>query len=71
MVDILAYNSDACILLHGKMLGFQQSVNLLNINGPFENRQGFWDSLRSCGILNLPNLILAGDLNFTWSSDEV
>ena len=71
MVDILAYNSDACILLHGKMLGFQQSVNILNIYGLFENRQGFWDIVRSCGLLNLPNLILAGDFNFTLPPAEV
>ena len=65
------FNTMVGILLHGHLLGFQQPIHLLNIYGPFENRQLFWDSVRLCGLLKLPNLILEGDLNYTWSSDEV
>ena len=59
------------ILLHGHLLGFQQPIDLLNIYGPYDNRQVFWDPVKSVDLLDLPFLILAGDLNFTWSAEEV
>ena len=46
-------------------------MHLLNIYGPYDNRHSFLESVKNNGFLNLPNLILAGDLKFSWSIDEV
>ena len=46
-------------------------VHFPNIYGPYSNRKCFWDWLKAFGLLSLPHLILAVDLNFTWSTDEV
>ena len=51
-------------------MGMKHSVHLLNIYGPYDNRCTFWESVNNNGFLNLPNLILEGDMNFTWFIDE-
>ena len=71
LAELCAFTTVVGILLQGKLLGFAKTIHLLNIYGPYGNRQAFWESVFSCGVLTLPNLILAGDLNFTCSSDEV
>ena len=59
------------ILLIGKLKGLDITFHILNIYGWCSNRICFWDLVKSFGLLPLPHLILAGELNFTWSSNEV
>ena len=58
MADLQAYNSSATILLVGSIMGFKESVHLLNIYGPYDNRRYFWEPTSNSRLLNLPNLIL-------------
>ena len=71
VADFRAFDSVVGILLKGNFLGFKEQVHMLNIYGLYTNRRAFWELSANNGLLNLPKLILEGDLNFTWSSDEV
>lgn len=71
LADLKAFNTFAGILLFGKLKGLEQTIHLLNVYGPYDNRKVFWDTVKANGLLSLPHLIIVGDLNFTWSSDEV
>ena len=59
------------ILLEGHFKGFDGVIKLLNVYGPYKDRQSFWDNIYKLGLLNLENLILGGDLNFTLGPSEV
>ena len=61
----------AGILLACHIQGFEEEINFLNIYGPYKSKELFWDRIVAKGTLNLPNLVIAGDLNFTWSAAEV
>ena len=66
-----AYHTFAGILLQAHVRGLSFPLNILNVYGPYKNRIQFWDNTLSGGLLNLPNLVLAGDLNLTLSPSEV
>ena len=38
---------------------------LVNVYGPCSDREQFWNSLLTCSLISVPNLILGGDLNFS------
>ena len=46
-------------------------LSILNCYGPYHNRDSFWNAAASGGLLSLPNLILAGDLNLTLNASEI
>ena len=46
-------------------------LSILNCYGPYHNRDSFWNAVASGGLLSLPNLILAGDLNLTLNASEI
>jgi hypothetical protein len=46
-------------------------INLLNIYGHCQHRKDFWNKVELHGLLDLQNLIIAGDLNFTTNLSEV
>jgi len=72
MVCVLkAFSTLAGILLTGRLRGCNTNFKLLNVYGPYREREVFWDRLAGSGILNDPALILMGDLNFTLSPTEV
>ena len=48
-----------------------EPFTVINCYGPYVHRTSYWNRLVSGGLLGLPNLILARDLNFTLSSAEV
>jgi hypothetical protein len=66
--DLHPYLSCGGILLTGTCLWNNLQINLLNSYGPCQNKKLFWDRVESRGLLDLPNLIIVGDLNFTTSS---
>ena len=60
-----AFKTLAGILLNAHFRGSHTSLSILNCYGPYLNRDVFWNSSAQGGLLSLPNLILAGDLNLT------
>ena len=43
---------------------------ILNVYGPFYDRKTFWERLARSGNLDIPNMILGGDLNLTLNNNE-
>lgn len=70
MVKAKAYKCLAGILISATIRGRPHPINLLNVYAPYRNRLPFWDSLLDSGILDINSLLIAGDLNFTLSSQE-
>lgn len=59
------------LLLNGNCLCLKLHLTILNLYGPYKHRGAFWDSLRSSGILNFSNLMVASDLNFTRHEGDI
>jgi hypothetical protein len=59
------------ILVEGSIMGFDQTISIINFYGPYSQRQAFWDRVSQEGVLSSPSVILGGDLNFTLSVVEV
>jgi len=59
------------ILLSSLNKATKRIINLLNFYGPCSERKELWTTLASSGLLSLRNLVIAGDLNFTLSSEEI
>jgi len=57
--------------MSGKVIASQKHLSLLNVYGLCSDRRKFWDQMANNGLLSLDNLILAGYLNITLSSNEV
>ena len=67
----LEYQICTSILLSGHLVGFTEEVNFVNCCGPYQDREIFCNQVIGEIILELPNLFLAGDLNFTWSGSKI
>ena len=66
-----AFHTVAGILLKASVRGSSLNLSILNCYGPYLNRVSFWEATASGGLLSLPNLILAGDLNLTLNASEI
>ena len=66
-----AYQTAAGILLKALIRGSSLELSILNCYGPYHNRDIFWNFVEIGGILSLPNLVLAGDLNLTLNASEI
>jgi len=44
---------------------FGMDLRIVNIYGPFHNKEAFWNHLLNLSIINSDNIILGGDLNFS------
>ena len=66
-----AFHNCARILLQASFRGLTYPLTILNIYGPYKNREPFWENALTSGFLSTPNLILGGDLNLTLHSSEV
>ena len=49
----------------------EKDITFLNMYSPYKNRENFWVSLSYFCILDINNVILVGDLNFTMSPAEI
>ena len=50
---------------------FSKEINMINIYGPYHYKELFWGLVERDETFLLPNLILAGDLNFTLNAAEI
>ena len=66
-----AYVVSTGILLSGYIMDYPDELNLLNVYGPYCSKEQFCDKLVVEGTLGLPNLVIGGELNFTWSACEI
>ena len=57
--------------MEGKIGFIDKYVTILNMYAPYKNRDIFLVSLSYSSLLNVDNLIMAGDLNFTTSTAEI
>ena len=49
---------------------FDHELYFLNSYGPYKNKELFWKNLEASRLLGIPNLTLAGHLNFTLFSSK-
>ena len=66
-----SFHTIAGILLKASIRGSTSSISILNCYGPYLNREFFRNVVATGGLLSLPNLILAGDLNFTLNASKI
>lgn len=69
--DFRSYSTSAGILLTGCVRHIDEELMILNIYGPYRDRELLWNQIVDGSILRAPNLILGGDLNFTLSPNEL
>ena len=48
-----------------------EPLHILNVYGPYREREFFWTNSLRGGLLNLLHLVLGGDLNLTLHSSEI
>jgi hypothetical protein len=69
--ELQSFLSVGGILLTGIHTLDKSRICLLNAYGPCTGRRQFWDQVESKGLLAHDAPIIAGDINFTTSYDEV
>ena len=71
IIKCKAFHTAAGILLKASIWGSSLNISILNCYGPYLNQNSFWNVVALGGLLSLPNLILAGDLNLTLNASEI
>ena len=71
LIKCKSFHTVAGILLKALIRGSTFPLSILNCYGPYLHREAFWNSVARGGLLSLPNLILAGDLNLTLNVSEI
>ena len=71
MVRCKAFSSLVGIVLKTIFNGLLETFTVINCYGPYVQRTTYWNNLVFGGLLGMPNLLLAGNLNFTLSFAEV
>ena len=66
-----AFHTCAGLLLEASIRGSPVPLHILNVYGPYRDRVCFWDKALRGGLLNLPGLIIGGDLNLTLHTSEI
>jgi hypothetical protein len=68
---VSTYLAHVGIMLDGHVKDLDRSMNLINLYGPYSDREVFWEAIKTEGLFKEQNLILGGELNFTTSFREV
>ena len=66
-----AFQTCVGILLQASIRVLPDPLHILNVYGPYREREFFWNKALRGGLLNLPSLVLGGDLNLTLHSSEI
>jgi hypothetical protein len=65
---VLSYGG---ILMSGTSLVDKTKLSFFNVYGPCQDRKALWTFVEASGILAQKDIIIAGDLNFTSSQEEI
>lgn len=68
-VHVWGFDSGMGLYFFSEVMG--QSYTILNIYGPYHNRDPFWESLLNKSFLKGKEVILGGDLNLYFGATEV
>ena len=60
-----AFSVSAGIILTCYYMDFPEEINLINVYGSYNSKEHFWDRIVAEGTFDLPNTMIASDLNFT------
>jgi hypothetical protein len=71
LLDLVPVLSCGGIFLTGTSLATKRKVSLLNVYGPCQERKKLWEKVDRVGLLAVDDLIMAGDLNLTTSSEDI
>lgn len=70
-INAKAYSCLVGILISAHVRGLKCRINILNIYAPFRNKSDYWDRLFASEVFDIDSLLVAGDMNITFSSDEI
>ena len=70
-VKCRAFQTCAGLLVQVCIRGMSTPISILNVYGPYRDREPFWEKALRGGLLRILNLILGGDLNLTLYSSEI
>ena len=71
IVRCQAFETVVGILVKEKLCGSHSPLSILNCYGPYCNREIFWENAMIGGLLSIPNMIPASDLNLTLNAAEI
>lgn len=63
--------TSSSIFLEGFSLEWNKPIQVLNVYGPYQDRQSFWERVANDGLLPDEHLVIGGDINLTLSATEV
>lgn len=66
-----AYKCYAGIIISASIRGYDFPVNVLNLYAPYKSRISFWNRLFDSEMLDINNLLIVGDMNVVFKSNEV
>ena len=64
-VKCRAFHTCTGLLVQVSIRGMSAPISILNVYGPYRDREPFWEKALCGGLLSIPNLVLGGDLNLT------
>jgi hypothetical protein len=70
LYNMVPYLTCGEILLTGFVISTKREINLLNIYGSCLQNNIFWNHMANSGLITIKNLVVAGDLNLTVSTEE-
>ena len=70
-VKCRAFHTCTGLLVQVSIRGMSAPISILNVYGPYRDREPFWEKALHGGLLRILNLILGGDLNLTLYSSEI
>ena len=71
LIKCKAFHTCADILVQASVRGMAIPISVLNVYGPYIDREHFWAMALRGGLLSTPNLVLGGDLNITLYASEI
>lgn len=70
-VKAKAYKCYAGIIISASIRGWDFPVNVLNLYAPYKSRLSFWNRFFDSELLDISNLLIAGDTNVVLNSNEI